>query len=133
MRQRATDADIIVVNHHLFFADLALRNGAYGAVLPDYAAVILDEAHQIEDVASEYFGSGVSNYQLDDLLRDVSYLKIEDREAEKELRRISSRIQRYADLFWVSFREGRGLDGRFALTPRGPTLREDVDIDEEQA
>jgi ATP-dependent DNA helicase DinG len=55
MRQRATDADVIVVNHHLFFADLALRNGAYGAVLPDYAAVILDEAHQIEDVASEYF------------------------------------------------------------------------------
>jgi ATP-dependent DNA helicase DinG len=48
MRQRALDADIIVVNHHLFFADLALRNGAYGAVLPDYAAVILDEAHQIE-------------------------------------------------------------------------------------
>jgi ATP-dependent DNA helicase DinG len=53
MRQRAIDADVIVVNHHLFFAELALRNGAYGAVLPDYAAVILDEAHLIEDVASE--------------------------------------------------------------------------------
>src|SRR3989441_5908466 len=118
MRQRAIDADLIVVNHHLFFADLALRNGAYGAVLPDYAAVILDEAHQIEDVASEYFGVQVSSYQLDDLLRDVSYLKIEDREAEKELARISARIQRFADLFWVSFHEGRGLDGRFALTPR---------------
>ena len=118
MRQRAIDADVIVVNHHLFFADLALRNGAYGAVLPDYAAVILDEAHQIEDVASEYFGSGVSSYQLDDLLRDVSYLRIEDREAEKELARVSTRIQRFADLFWISFHEGRGLDGRFALTPR---------------
>src|SRR5438477_3284828 len=135
MRQRAMDADVIVVNHHLFFADLALRNGAYGAVLPDYAAVILDEAHQIEDVASEYFGTGVSNYQLDDLLRDLSYLKIEDREVEKELTRISSRIQRFADLFWVSFREGRGLDGRFALTPRGrnPTVREGAELDEEQA
>ncbi len=118
MRQRALDADVIVVNHHLFFADLALRNGAYGAVLPDYAAVILDEAHQIEDVASEYFGSQVSNYQIDDLLRDVSYLKIEDREAERELIRISARIQRFADLFWISFHEGRGLDGRFALMPR---------------
>src|SRR5438128_7378835 len=118
MRQRALDADVVVVNHHLFFADLALRNGAYGAVLPDYAAVILDEAHQIEDVASEYFGSQVSNYQLDDLLRDVSYLKIEDREAERELTRISARIQRFADLFWISFHEGRGLDGRFTLTRR---------------
>ena len=115
MRQRAIDADIIVVNHHLFFADLALRNGAYGAVLPDYAAVILDEAHQIEDVASEYFGAQISNYQIDDLLRDVSYLKIEDLEAAKELRRVSARIQRFADLFWTSFHEGRGLDGRFTL------------------
>ena len=118
MRQRAIDADVIVVNHHLFFADLALRNGAYGAVLPDYAAVILDEAHQIEDVASEYFGAQISNYQIDDLLRDVSYLKIDDVEATKELSRVSARIQRFADLFWISFPEGRGLDGRFTLTRR---------------
>src|SRR5213595_3561922 len=117
MRERALDADIVVVNHHLFFADLALRNGAYGAVLPDYAAVILDEAHQIEDVASEYFGVQVSNYQIDDLLRDVSFLKFEDREAERELTRVSARIQRFADMFWISFREGRGLEGRFALMP----------------
>ena len=55
MRDRATKADIVVVNHHLFFADLALRDSAYGRVLPDYTAVILDEAHLIEDVASEYF------------------------------------------------------------------------------
>src|SRR5205807_7109189 len=130
MRQRALDADIVVVNHHLFFADLALRNGAYGAVLPDYAAVILDEAHQIEDVASEYFGSQVSNYQLDDLLRDAGYLKIEDRETERELTRVSARIQRFADQFWISFREGRGLEGRFTLTPRTAqvdNLRSDQD------
>ena len=119
MRQRAIDADVIVVNHHLFFADLALRNGAYGAVLPDYAAVILDEAHQIEDVASEYFGVGVSNYQIDDLLYDVAGLRLENNEVERELARISARVQRFADTFWVSFKEGRGLEGRFALTPRG--------------
>jgi ATP-dependent DNA helicase DinG len=131
MRQRAMDADIIVVNHHLFFADLALRNGAYGAVLPDYAAVILDEAHQIEDVASEYFGAGVSNYQIDDLLYDVGGLKLEDGEATRELTRISARIQRFADAFWISFREGRGLEGRFALAPRGagPTAGEGPDFD----
>ena len=122
MRQRAIDADVIVVNHHLFFADLALRNGAYGAVLPDYAAVILDEAHQIEDVASEYFGVGVSNYQIDDLLYDVAGLRLENNEVERELARISARVQRFADTFWVSFKEGRGLEGRFALTPRGGSL-----------
>jgi ATP-dependent DNA helicase DinG len=137
MRQRAIDADIIVVNHHLFFADLALRNGAYGSVLPDYAAVILDEAHQIEDVASEYFGAQVSTYQIDDLLRDAGMLKLEEREAERELTHISSRIQRFADAFWISFREGRGLEGRFALTPgnRGsrPTVREGAEADETSA
>jgi len=127
MRQRAIDADVVVVNHHLFFADLALRNGAYGAVLPDYAAVILDEAHQIEDVASEYFGVGVSNYQIDDLLYDVGGLRLENNEVERELARISARVQRFADAFWVSFKEGRGLEGRFALVAgRGgsPTVRE---------
>jgi len=118
MRQRAIDADIVVVNHHLFFADLALRNGAYGAVLPDYAAVILDEAHQIEDVASEYFGVGVSNYQIDDLLYDVGGLQLENREVERELARIGARVQRFADAFWVSFKEGRALEGRFALMPK---------------
>ncbi|HEY3104912.1 MAG TPA: helicase C-terminal domain-containing protein [Pyrinomonadaceae bacterium] len=140
MRQRALDADIVVVNHHLFFADLALRNGAYGAVLPDYAAVILDEAHQIEDVASEYFGVQVSNYQIDDLLYDVGGLRLEQSDVERELARINARVQRFADAFWVSFREGRGLEGRFALTPRGssPTVREgvqtaDMDVGEPQA
>jgi ATP-dependent DNA helicase DinG len=137
MRQRATDADVIVVNHHLFFADLALRNGAYGAVLPDYAAVILDEAHQIEDVASEYFGTGVSNYQIDDLLRDVSYLKVDDKESRQELTRVSARIQRFADLFWISFHEGRGLDGRFTLARRQvaqvDNLRSEADEEGEQA
>jgi ATP-dependent DNA helicase DinG len=121
MRQRATDADIVVVNHHLFFADLALRNGAYGAVLPDYSAVILDEAHQIEDVASEYFGAQVSNYQIDDLLYDVGGLRLDNSEVERELARISARVQRFTDAFWVSFREGRGLEGRFALTPPRPS------------
>ena len=133
MRQRALDADIIVVNHHLFFADLALRNGAYGAVLPDYAAVILDEAHQIEDVASEYFGVQTSNYQIDDLLYDAGGLKIEDGEAAREITRTSARIQRFADAFWVSFREGRGLEGRFALAPavaQPAGLRPNMDEDE---
>ena len=123
MRRRAMDADIVVVNHHLFFADLALRNGMYGQVLPDYAAVILDEAHMIEDVASEYFGTQVSNYQIDDLLRDVGFLKIEKAEASRELTKIAARVTRFADIFWMGFGEGRGAEGRFALTPNTFAVR----------
>jgi len=77
-------------------------------VLPDYAAVILDEAHQIEDVASEYFGAQVSTYQVDDLLSDVGYLKLDDNEVERELARTSARISRFADAFWISSAKGGG-------------------------
>ncbi len=117
MRDRAQNADIIVVNHHLFFADLALRNGAYGSVLPDYSAVILDEAHLIEDVASEYFGAQVSNYQVDDLLRDVGYLSLEKTEDDREVSKISSRVLHFADNFWMGFRQGRGEEGRYPIIP----------------
>ena len=117
MRNRAQNADIIVVNHHLFFADLALRNSAYGSVLPDYAAVILDEAHLIEDVASEYFGAQVSNYQVEDLLRDVGAVTIENAEVDREVTKTSARLLRFADNFWTGFREGRGAEGRYPIIP----------------
>ncbi|HKZ02935.1 MAG TPA: DEAD/DEAH box helicase, partial [Pyrinomonadaceae bacterium] len=117
MRDRAQNADLVVVNHHLFFADLALRNSMYGRVLPDYTAVILDEAHLIEDVASEYFGAQVSNYQIDDLLRDVSAIRFEKAEVDREVTKTSSRLSRFAESFWMGFREGRGNEGRYSLTP----------------
>jgi ATP-dependent DNA helicase DinG len=117
MRDRAQNADLVVVNHHLFFADLALRDSMYGRVLPDYTAVILDEAHLIEDVASEYFGAQVSNYQIDDLLRDVSAIRFEKAEVDREVTKTSSRLSRFAEGFWMGFREGRGNEGRYSLTP----------------
>jgi len=117
MRDRAREADIVVVNHHLFFADLALRNGNYGSVLPEYTAVILDEAHLIEDVASEYFGSQVSNYQLDDLVRDLGMLKIEDAEVDREVTKSTARLAGFSDNFWMGFRDGRGEEGRFPIVP----------------
>src|SRR5882724_4631039 len=117
MRDRAQQAELVVVNHHLFFADLALRNSMYGSVLPDYTAVILDEAHLIEDVASEYFGIQVSNYQIDDMIRDVGAIPYEDAEADREITKTSSRVMRFAENFWMGFREGRGEEGRYPIIP----------------
>jgi ATP-dependent DNA helicase DinG len=117
MRGRAQEADIVVVNHHLFFADLSLRNGNYGSVLPDYTAVILDEAHLIEEVASEYFGAQVSNYQIDDLVRDLGMLTIEDAGVDQELTHSVARMSRFADNFFMGFRDGRGEDGRYPIIP----------------
>lgn len=117
MRQRAMDADIVIVNHHLFFADLALRGGQYGQVLPDYSAVVFDEAHQIEDVAAEYFGAQVSSYQIEDLVRDLATLAITSVEANRELTKIAGRLTRFADNFWMGFRNSRSEEGRFPITP----------------
>jgi ATP-dependent DNA helicase DinG len=117
MRNRAQEADIVVVNHHLFFADLSLRNSMYGSVLPDYSAVILDEAHLIEDVASEYFGSQVSNYQIEDLMRDLGMITIEEADVDREVTKSASRLLRFAENFWMGFREGRGDEGRYPISP----------------
>jgi ATP-dependent DNA helicase DinG len=118
MRQRATDADIVIVNHHLFFADLALRGGEYGQVIPDYSAVIFDEAHQVEDVAAEYFGAQVSNFQLEDVLRDLQTLPVTNASTNRELTRAANRVARFAEQFWVGFaRESRAEEGRFPLAP----------------
>jgi ATP-dependent DNA helicase DinG len=74
MHRRALESDIIIVNHHLFFADLAVREESDGGILPEYHAVIFDEAHELEDVAGQYFGIGISTYQFQELARDIGAL-----------------------------------------------------------
>ncbi|HEY9230581.1 MAG TPA: ATP-dependent DNA helicase, partial [Blastocatellia bacterium] len=92
MRQQAQEADVVIVNHHLFFADLALRGGDYGAVLPDYSTVIFDEAHELEDVAASYFGSTVSTYRINDLIQDAGRLAITEPDASMELSKALARL-----------------------------------------
>jgi ATP-dependent DNA helicase DinG len=74
MMRRAADADVIIVNHHLFFADLAVKQEDFAGIIPRYDAVIFDEAHEIEDVVGQYFGMSVSNLQVHDLSRDIADL-----------------------------------------------------------
>lgn len=71
LRKEAARADIIVVNHHLLFSDIAVRESGYGEVIPRYEAVIFDEAHHLEDVATSYLGSSISDYKILDLIRDA--------------------------------------------------------------
>lgn len=71
MHRRAYESDVIIVNHHLFFADLAVKDVEFGAIIPDYSVVVFDEAHEIEDTAAQYFGNSVSTLQVLDLTRDI--------------------------------------------------------------
>ena len=70
MRQRAAESDVVIVNHHLLCADAAVRQSAYGEVIPSCATLVVDEAHQLEDVATQYFGVSFSSYRIDDLVGD---------------------------------------------------------------
>ena len=114
MRARAEDADIVIVNHHLFFADLSVRGNQYGRVIPDYSAVIFDEAHLIEDIAADYFGVQVSNFQIDELVRDSDTLPISDAIITRDLTKIAAKIIGLAEQFWIRFTQAR-FDGRYPI------------------
>ncbi|MGH9690334.1 MAG: ATP-dependent DNA helicase [Candidatus Acidiferrales bacterium] len=118
MHQRAQEADLIIVNHHLFFADLAIRQDDFGSILPEYSAVIFDEAHEIEDVASDYFGRQLSSYRFEELARDAeNMLRMLQIEAAP-LRRHLTRVRDRGRSFFETFPE---REGRF---PFGPSDRQ---------
>ncbi|PYS32514.1 MAG: helicase, partial [Acidobacteria bacterium] len=77
VRQKAMEADIVVVNHHLFFADLSIRKSDVAAILPEYTAVIFDEAHELEDIATDYFGFHISNFRLAEFIHDARKFEVD--------------------------------------------------------
>jgi ATP-dependent DNA helicase DinG len=114
MHRRAADADLIIVNHHLFFADLALRQDDFGSILPEYSAVIFDEAHEIEDVASDYFGRQVSNYRFEELARDAEQTMRTTQQGKPPLlRRVARLREKVHEFFDLLARQ----EGRSAFEP----------------
>lgn len=107
-RQRALDADMVVVNHHLFFADMALRDVGFGELIPQADAIIFDEAHQLPDIASQYFGEAVSSRQMQELAHELKLLYLTEL---KDLRQ----LDKAADKLLVSLQDWR------LVFPRDPT------------
>jgi ATP-dependent DNA helicase DinG len=128
MRRRAMESDIIIVNHHLFFADLAIKLQAEGApdagILPEAAAVIFDEAHELEDVAGNYFGISVSNLRVDELARDVERSIQQNKMTSASLSGALSSLRERSQLFFSVLPAG---EGRFAFETRREFLEENGD------
>ncbi len=105
MRRRALESDVIIVNHHLFFADLAVKQQAAAApdagILPEAAAVIFDEAHELEEVASQYFGLSVSNIRFEELARDMDVL-LRGKEGAEKLPAQTQQLRERARLFFAA-------------------------------
>ena len=113
MRQRAAESDVVIVNHHLLCADASVRTSAYGEVIPACATLVVDEAHQIEDVATQYFGVAVSNSRADDLVRDGERLlatsSFEPKQAEG-LARALTRVSTFSHGFFTGLSLARNAN-----------------------
>jgi len=128
MRRRAMGSDIIIVNHHLFFADLAIKLQADGApdagILPEAGAVIFDEAHELEDVAGDYFGISVSNLRIDELARDIERSMEHNKMLSASISGALGSLRDRSQLFFSLLPTG---NGRFAFETRREFLEENGD------
>lgn len=116
LRRKAAKTQLLIVNHHLFFSDLALRRLGHAEVLPRYETVIFDEAHHLENIATQYFGTTFSNYQLIDLVQDVekaALTGLSDRDKQKTVQ-LARALAGQSDQFMTIFPQERG---RYALLP----------------
>ena len=129
MQRRALASDIIIVNHHLFFADLAVKEKDFGGIIPDYEAVVFDEAHELEDVAGQYFGLSVSNFMIDDLRKDILSLARRKELGSAELDRVLIGLQDSTDRFFACFppQDGRtGFQRRAAFVEQFRDVYDDL-------
>ncbi|WP_099611430.1 ATP-dependent DNA helicase [Vibrio fujianensis] len=91
-RRKAMDAEIVVVNHHLFFADLAIKETGFGELIPEADVFIFDEAHQLPDIASQYFGQSVSSRQIQELAKDIEISYRTEAKDMRQLQKIGDKL-----------------------------------------
>ncbi|MDA0422388.1 ATP-dependent DNA helicase [Vibrio alginolyticus] len=95
-RKRAMDSDIVVVNHHLFLADLAIKETGFGELIPEADVFVFDEAHQLPDIASEYFGQSVSSRQIHDLAKDIEIAYRTEAKDMRQLQKVGDKLMQSA-------------------------------------
>lgn len=119
-RKQALDADIVVVNHHLFFADMAVKENGFGELIPTAETIIFDEAHQLPDIATQYFGESLTSYQLFELVKDIQLLqRVELRDME-QLAKAADLLQKTIQDFRLLFGENNSKGNlREWLIPTG--------------
>jgi ATP-dependent DNA helicase DinG len=134
MRRKALESDIVIVNHHLFFADMSIKlqagASADAGVLPAAGAVIFDEAHELEETASNYFGIGLSTQRFDELARDVETMLRAKRASTSAIESATATLRDRARLFFsalpIAGESNNGL-GRMPFEQRAEFLEESGD------
>ncbi len=112
LRRRAAECKIIIVNHHLFFADLKVKKGGFGEIIPRFQVVVFDEAHDIEEIATAYLGESLGTGRLHEYIKDLEKAvkldpDLEETNVKASLEAVSGGVQKLAGFF-----EGREEKGR---------------------
>jgi ATP-dependent DNA helicase DinG len=132
MRRKALESDLIIVNHHLFFADLGIKQTAGGApdagILPEAGAVIFDEAHELEDVASAYFGIGLSNQRLEEMVRDVEMMMRAKHALSTSVESACGMLRDRSRAFFAALPADGQAGGRMPFANREAFLEENGDV-----
>lgn len=125
-RRKAMDADIVVVNHHLFLADLAIKETGFGELIPEAEVFIFDEAHQLPDIASQYFGQSVSSRQIQDLAKDIEIAYRTEAKDMRQLQKVGDKlVQSAADLRIVLGDSGHRGNWREAMA--SPSIAREIE------
>ena len=131
MRRKALESEIVIVNHHLFFADLSIKqqagNAADAGVLPEAAAVVFDEAHELEEVASNYFGIGLSTSRVDELVRDVEIMLRAKQASTSAIESACGTLQNRSRMFFSALPDDAKGVGRMPFLHRADFLEESGD------
>ncbi len=131
MRRKALESDIVIVNHHLFFADLSIKQQAANApdagILPEAAAVVFDEAHELEEIASNYFGIGLSTQRVDELVRDVEIMLRSKQASTSAIESACGTLQNRSRMFFSALPEDANGAGRMPFLHRAEFLEESGD------
>lgn len=125
-RRKAMDADVVVVNHHLFLADLAIKETGFGELIPEADVFIFDEAHQLPDIASQYFGQSVSSRQIQELAKDIEIGYRTEAKDMRQLQKVGDKLVQSAMDLRIVLGEP-GYRGNWREAMQSPSISREIE------
>ena len=131
-RKKALNADLVVVNHHLFFADMAVKESGFGELIPNAEVIIFDEAHQLPDIASQYFGQSLTSRQLFDLCKDINIVYHTELKDMQQLGTTSDTLLKVVQDFRLLLGNGSNVRGNWRELYRQSAVKKAVELLQEK-
>nr|WP_086940434.1 ATP-dependent DNA helicase [Thaumasiovibrio occultus] len=125
-RRRAMEADLVVVNHHLFLADLAIKETGFGELIPEAEVIVFDEAHQLPDIASQYFGQSLTSRQITELAKDITIGYRTEARDMRQLEKTATRLDQAAMDMRLALGDA-GYRGNWREALQSPAVKREIE------